>query len=184
MASKINVISNALLLIGDKTISTLNEGTARALVASNLYDSIYESELASHPWGFARTLATLSLTTQASEIDTWDNVYQLPTDFITLYRFHPIGDYEVYGDKIYTNLTNVTIDYTAKVQEAGWPGYFQAMMQYALAKDFAVSIRENTEMASYMTKMYLGAAQKARAYDSKQKIQRPIQSAPFLEVRG
>jgi hypothetical protein len=184
MATKLNTISNALLLIGDQTINSLDEGSFRATVATNLYDNIYEAELASHTWGFARKLGNLSQTTSAPIVDKWKYIYQLPTDLISILTFYSRGDYEVYGDKIYSNQKTLTIDYYAKVSETLWPGYFAKLMEYALAKEFAIPIRENTSTADLMYKMYLGMGQKARALDSKQRIPRPIQDAPFLNARG
>ena len=53
MATKVSICSNALLLLGDKTINSLDEGTDRASLASNLYDSVRDSLLRSHPWNCA-----------------------------------------------------------------------------------------------------------------------------------
>jgi hypothetical protein len=183
MATKLDTISNALLRIGDKTINSLDEGSFRATVASSLYDNIYESELSSHTWGFARSLSTLARTTTAPIIDKWNYIYQLPSDLITILTFYPRSDYEIYGDKIYSNQQSLQLDYYAKVSETLWPGYFAKLMEYALAKEFAIPIRENTSTSELMYKMYLGQGQRARALDSKQRMQRQIQDSPFLEVR-
>ena len=40
MASKIDLISNALILIGDTPINALTGGSRRETVANNLYDNI------------------------------------------------------------------------------------------------------------------------------------------------
>ena len=183
MATKISTISNALLLIGDKPINSLTEGSYRAQVAAGLYDSVYESVLASHPWFFARTLVELAKTTETSELPTWNNIFQMPTDLITMIRIYPSSDYEIYGNKIYSNATSLTIDYIAKVQEATWPGYFEKLMQWALASEFIIPIREDVGASQIITQKYLGQGQVARALDSKQKIQRPIQSQPFIQSR-
>ena len=183
MASKIDIISNAFLLIGDQTINSLDEGSFRATVASNLYDAIYENELSSHTWHFCRKLQLLALTTETSPIDHWRYIFQMPTDLLTLIKFDPQIDYALYGDKVYANCNKLTIDYYAKVQEEKLPGYFVKLMEYALAKEFAIAIRENTETASLMNQQYIGQGQKARALESKQRIQRPIQDAPFIAAR-
>jgi len=183
MATKIGTISNALLLIGDKTINSLDEGSFRATVASNLYDNIYESELMSHPWGFCRKMQTLALTTQTPVTSEWRNIYQIPTDLISIFRVHPRSDYEIYGDKIYSNQPSLVLDYHSKIPESQWPNYFAKLMEYALAKEFAIPIREDTGMAQLMNQLYIGQGQKSRAVESKQRIQRPIQSQPFIQAR-
>ena len=61
MASKIQLISNALILIGDLPITSL-EGNSRAqTVANNLYDNIVQNELTKYRWGFARKKGQLDL---------------------------------------------------------------------------------------------------------------------------
>jgi hypothetical protein len=54
MASKLNVINNALILIGDLPLQELS-GTTRAHVASAaIYDRVVRAELNKFPWSFAR----------------------------------------------------------------------------------------------------------------------------------
>jgi hypothetical protein len=183
MATKIGTISNALLRIGDDTINSLDEGSQRAKVAANLYDNIYESELISHTWSWSRKIQALNLTTDVPPTDEWRFIYQIPTDLIQVFRIYPGSDYEIYGDKIYSNTSNLALDYYARVSESVWPDYFATLMELALAKAFAIPIRENTDMAQVMNQEYLAQGQKARAVESKQRIQRPIQSRPLIEAR-
>ena len=60
MAAKINLISNALILIGDLPITSLVGDTRAQVVASNLYDNIVQNELTKYRWGFARKKAQLA----------------------------------------------------------------------------------------------------------------------------
>ena len=57
MASKIDLVSNALILIGDSPINTLDGNTRAQQVGSNLYDNIVKFEITKHRWGFARKKA-------------------------------------------------------------------------------------------------------------------------------
>jgi hypothetical protein len=47
------ICSNALLLLGAKTISSFDENNDRARLASNLFESVRDSTLRSHPWNCA-----------------------------------------------------------------------------------------------------------------------------------
>ncbi len=71
MASKIGLISNALILIGDSPINSLTGNSRQQQVGSNLYDNIVDNEITKHRWGFARKKAQLSLTTDAPIDDEW-----------------------------------------------------------------------------------------------------------------
>jgi len=146
MASKIDLISNALILIGDTPINSLTGGSRRETVANNLYDNIVQNELTKHRWGFARRKAQMSLLTDTPvDPNGWESIYQLPTDL--------------------------------------WPVYFSKMIEYALAMDFAASIRDSSSARGEMAAAYVNASRMARFTDSQQHPTQPIRSNPFTNVR-
>jgi hypothetical protein len=51
MASKIQLISNALILIGDLPVTSLDGNTRAQTVANNLYDNIVQNEMTKFRWG-------------------------------------------------------------------------------------------------------------------------------------
>jgi len=184
MASKIDLISNALILIGDTPINTLTGNSRAQQVANNLYDNIVQNELTKHRWGFARRKAQLSLLVDTPIDDDWSNAYQLPTDLLVLIKLNPNVAYQVYGDQVYTNLSQALYcDYIKNVDESEWPVYFSKMIEYALARDFASSIRDSAASADRMAAEYLNASRMARATDSMQHPQTPIVNKPFINVR-
>lgn len=183
MTSKIDLISNALILIGDTPINSLTGSTRREQVAANLYDNIVKSEIAKHRWGFARKKAQLPLTT-SKPIDEWNSIYQLPTDLISLIKIEPHVPYQIYGDKVYANVAGkMTCDYIGDVPESSWPVYFSKMIEYALASDFATSIRDSSSIMQEMNAKYLNQSRMARATDSQQHPQQTIIDNPFINVR-
>lgn len=184
MASKIQLISNALILIGDLPITSL-EGNSRAqTVANNLYDNIVENELSKHRWGFARKKAQLGLTAETPVGDEWQSVYQLPTDMITLIKIEPSIPYQILGDKVYCNYSGALYcDYIHKPSEGNWPPYFAKMIEYALAMDFAPSIRDSAASMELTANQYQNASRMARYTDSQQHPQTSIAYRPFIDVR-
>lgn len=183
MATKINLISNALILIGDTPINSLTGGERRQQVASNLYDNIVQAELAKHRWGFARRKAQLSKLT-AAPIEEWKTAYQLPTDLLSLIKLSITTSYQIYGSKVYTNVSGALYcDYIANVDESEWPVYFAKMIEYALASDFAASIRDDSSAQQEMNAKYINQSRMARATDSQQHPQTPIVDKPFIDVR-
>lgn len=184
MASKIDLVSNALILIGDNPINSLTGNSRAAQVAANLYDNIVQNELTKHRWGFARRKAQISLTTDVPIDDDFRSIYQLPSNLLVLIKLNPNTNYQILGDKVYTNLSQkITIDYIANVPESEWPIYFAKMIEYALAKDFATSIRDSSSSRVEMTNEYVNASRMARFTDSQQHPQTPIQNRPFIDVR-
>lgn len=184
MADKIGLISNALILIGDLPINSVSGNDRRQTVAANLYDNIVQNELSKHRWGFARRKAQLSLLVTEPLDDDWRSIYQLPTDLITLIKLNPNTSYQIYGDKVYTNLSQeLHCDYIRNVGESEWPVYFSKMIEYALARDFASSIRDSAASADRMAGEYLNASRMARYTDSMQHPQTAIVDRPFVSVR-
>lgn len=184
MASKIDLISNALILIGDNPISSVIGNSRAQTVAANLYDNIVQNELTKHRWGFARRKAQLSLLVDEPLDDDWRSIYQLPTDLLVLIKLNPNTSYQIYGDKVYTNLSQTLhCDYIRNVSESEWPVYFAKMIEYALARDFASSVRDSASSADRMAAEYLNASRMARYTDSQQHPQTAIIDRPFINVR-
>ena len=88
MASKIQLISNALILIGDLPITTLVGNSRAQTVANNLYDNIVQNELTKYRWGFAKKKAQLDLTTETPVGTEWQSIYQLPADLLFLIKIN------------------------------------------------------------------------------------------------
>jgi hypothetical protein len=185
MASKIDLISNALILIGDTPINSLTGGSRRETVANNLYDNVVQNELTKHRWGFARKTAQISLLTDTPvDPNSWNSIYQLPTDLLFLVTVSPDAHYQIYGDKLYSNSTQALYaDYIYNAPEDEWPVYFAKMIEYALAMDFAASIRDSSAARGEMAAAYVNASRMARLTDSQQHPVQPLRSNPFANVR-
>tara|TARA_R110000868_G_scaffold62726_6_gene189447 strand:+ start:1182 stop:1739 length:558 start_codon:yes stop_codon:yes gene_type:complete len=184
MASKIGLISNALILIGDTPINSLTGGTRAQQVAANLYDNIVQNELTKHRWGFAKKKAQISLTTEVPVDNEWSSIYQLPSDMLFLIKLYPSTRYQMYGDKIYTDTSSALYaDYVYNTPESEWPVYFAKMIEYALARDFATSVRDSAAARDQMSAEYLNQSRMARYTDSQQYPQVGIQSNPLTNVR-
>jgi hypothetical protein len=184
MASKIQLISNALILIGDLPVTSLSGNSRAETVANNLYDTIVQNELSKFRWGFARKQAQLSLTTQKPVGSEWQSIYQLPTDMLALIKLDPGVDYQILGDKVYCNTSGeLYCDYIANVPESEWPAYFAKMIEYALAMDFAPSIRDSATSMKLLAQQYIVTSRMARFTDAQQHPQTSIQDRPFINVR-
>jgi len=184
MASKIDLISNALILIGDLPITSLTGNSRAQVVANNLYDNVVQNELTKYRWGFARKKAQLGKDATAIVGTEWNAKYILPSDLLTLIKLNPNQPYQVIEDRVYLNHSgDLYCDYIANVSEANFPVYFSKLIEYALAKDFAMSIRDNATTKQIMAMEYENQSRMARYTDSQQHPITPIQSRPFLDVR-
>lgn len=179
--SKVSIISNALVLLGDEPISSLTETGAGAR-ASNIYDSAYYSILSSHRWNFAIKKKELSKLTQAP-LNEYNYQFQLPTDFIVIITTYPVSTYKIVGDKIYSDSDKIEIDYIYKIAEEKLPPYFIKCFEYYLATQLAIPITEDYNKMEIMQRMYERESRNARYADMQSAPVTPIQDDPYIRVR-
>ena len=180
MAQKIEIISNAMVLLGASPISSLTEGT-EGVVANALYESTYYGLLASHSWRFATKKVSLSRLT-ATPLNEFSYQFQLPTDTITVVRDYDGSDYEIFGDKLYSNDKEVEIDYRYKISETNLPDYFVLALQFLLAAQFAVPITDNTQRAQLYEGLYERQLSRAKYIDSSARPQDSIVHSPLTSI--
>lgn len=180
--SKIQLISNALILLGDAPISSLTDVGAGAIAGANLYESSYQNLLSIHRWRFAVKKAMLSRLT-AKPMSDYMYQFQLPTDIIKLVKVDGGRDFDIFEDKIFTNYPSVIVDYVYRVDENFLPSWFIKTFEFFLAAQFAIPVTGNTTRANEYLTMYTQQLKIAKHIDSAERPSRPIQSNPFLEAR-
>lgn len=183
--TSIDLASNALLLIGEETISSFTDDSTAALVAANLYELTYESLLTLHPWRFASTQVTLSRLT-ATPVSEWSYAYQLPADFLVAQHIDDATDmYQIYGDKLYSNNTTVILDYTFKPDESFLPAYFAELLEYRLASVFSIPITESASKGEYYATLAEKQLTKSKTIDSQMSpSSAPVGNSPLINFRS
>lgn len=180
MAQKIEIISNAMVLIGANPISSLSEGT-EGLVGAALYENTYRGILASHSWRFATKKKQLARLTE-TPLNEFAYQYQLPSDLITVFKVQELTDYEIYGDKLYSDSPGVSIDYRYRIDETLLPDYFVLMLQFLLAAQFAIPITDNSQRAQLYQGLYEAQLRRAKNIDSSARPSSAIQDSPLTEI--
>ena len=186
--SALDMCSRAFVLIGADTITSFDDGSTEAVVATNMYEDIVRTALCNTRWRFATNQATLNLLSDAPT-GRYDRAYQLPSGYLMLHAItvndHPI-DYQVYGDKAYANTTasdSLIADYTFRAGEDKFPSYFTLAVEYSLAVAFSTSIARDAAMAQQMMVMAQQAMAKARSLDAQQQTTRKLSTSRFVTNR-
>jgi hypothetical protein len=180
--TKIGLISKGLILCGEKPLNSLSDDRYGATVGANLFELIYESELQSNRWRFAMAKKVCSRVVGTPE-NEWQYSYQIPTDCLLPIGVYQTRQYEIYGDKIYTNATAVTLEQLTKPEVSEVPAYFALLMTYAIAKNIIKPITESDNAERLMTTRYNQQRAVAMYADAQSRPARPIGSSPFTEVR-
>jgi len=114
-----------------------------------MYKIVKENLLYKTPWSFAKESEQLTLLAGAPEVTRWAYAFLMPTvpEKIYLFRPDPVCDYEIFENKIFTNVNQLRFDYTYDVSEAAFPGYFTNAMCYSLAAELTMTITQNVQLA-------------------------------------
>lgn len=181
-ATKIGIISNALILCGENPLVSLSDDRYGATVGSNLFDLLYEAELQSNRWRFSCTKGALSRL-NTSPLNEWQYAFQLPIDMLLPLGVWPYSLYEIYGPHLYTNNSTVNLEYQFKPDISAAPAYFQLLMTYVLARDMVKPITESDSAVNVMASKYEMQRNRALFADAQGRPNRPIQDSPFTQTR-
>jgi|9_EtaG_2_1085328.scaffolds.fasta_scaffold19814_3 hypothetical protein len=185
MTSKIKLINNALLLLGDNAIQSLSDPGFSTTVADSLYLDTYKEVLSSHPWSFAFKEQELSQFSEPPPRETGYNyAYRMPVDAIRIWQLYCHQNYTIVGDKIYTNANKVLCRYIFKVAESQLPPHVAKTIEYKLAAEFAIPITDNGNYSQLYEQKHIIQLAKAQAIDSQNRPQVAIVDSPFTDVRN
>lgn len=182
MASDIDIASNALQMIGAKSISSFSDPGASASVASALYEPLLTALLTRTYWRFAIKKQTLNRLSQ-TPLNEWQYAFQLPTDNLKIQKAYQASNYQIYQNYLYANVPEVEVDYVFRVPESLFPAYFEQVFTYKLASEFALAVTDDLNKNQIYEQKYLQALGEAYAADAMQSPQVAIQDNPFTDIR-
>ena len=181
LIARVQLVSNALLLLGDRPIASLTEGTTGSTLGANLFENTYLSMLQNHRWRFAVKTQSLSKLT-ATPKTNYQYAFQLPSEFLYAVK----GDsrmFEVYMNEIHANASTFQLDYVQRIEEDLIPAYFAKALEYNLAFQFAVPLTGDMDKGTYYQRLYIDALRKAKMADSSQYPEKAVQDAPYIDAR-
>ena len=183
VASAIKINSNALILLGHSPISSFDDPGSGAQVATNLYETTLLAMLSDHLWWFAMKKEQLARLTATPDND-FAYQFQLPSDYINIFKTIETGNYEIYGDKIYSNSLTLNIDYVYRIDETFFIPSFTKTLEFFLAAQYAIPVTGNSTRMQEYTSLYERQLSRAKNTDSKSRPNIGIVDSPFTDVRG
>lgn len=186
MATKVSICSNALLLLGAKTINSLDEGSDRASLASNLYDSLRDDLLRSHPWNCAVKRVILAPDTETPAFD-YGAQFTLPADWLKTISVGADGyevDYKHESGKIMADGTVLPLRYIYRNDnEATWDAMLVRAMELKMASEMAYPTTGSASMADAMYQKFERHMKQARAVDGQDDPPQTFGDFPLLSAR-
>lgn len=169
MATRVSICSNALLMLGAQTINAMNEGTDRARIASNLYDSARDDLLRSHPWNCAVKRVILAPESVAPAFD-YSAQFLLPGDWLRTLSVGPDGyevDYKSESGMLLANGTSLALRYIFRNDNEGtWDAMLVTAMELKMAAAMAYGITKSASMVELRAKLLELHMKQARSVDA------------------
>jgi hypothetical protein len=181
-SAKLEIVNNALVELGDTILSSLSENRLAVAVANQVYDDVYEDLLAKAPWRFAVQKSDLSRLVELP-LNEWAYQYELPELCLSIIRTYPMTRYEIFGTRIYSNSSSLSVDYIKKVSETNLTPPFVRLLSLELAVRMCMAITNDVDLKTRLqgdARMQFAAAM---AVDAQQRPNVTIQSSPFVDVR-
>jgi hypothetical protein len=180
--------SRALLRIGAQPIASLQEGTAEAEVAANLYPATRDALLSVHPWSFATGQAVLPLLSAAPVAD-YARAFQLPSGFLRALSAGEAGrgrgtPYRINEGRLHADAERITLTYIFRPDESAFPPFFAQALVARLAAEFCLPLTESPSRAEVLFRLAEQELRQARLVDSQQDTPRGIEGFPLVDVRG
>lgn len=184
----IALCSRALIRIGAGSIAAFDDGTTEAEVAANLYPSVRDAMLSSHPWTFATAQVRLPRLV-AEPVADYDYAYRLPADFL---RVLSAGagtkgrgiDYRIVENRLHTHSNEVILSYIFRPDETSFPAFFDSALIARLAAEFCLPLTESTSRAEYLQKQATEDYRHAKLIDAQQDIPASFENYSLIEVRS
>ncbi len=189
----VSICSNALLMLGAKTISSFDEATGsidgglnRAQLCANLYPSVRDALLRAHPWNCAVKRVVLSPLSEAPAFD-YSYAFQLPGDWLRTIQVGDFGeelDYVSESRTILANATTLKLRYIFRNDnEATWDQALVRLAELAMAATLAYPVTQSASMKESHAADFERALRLAKAVDGQDDPPQTLGDTPLLNAR-
>jgi hypothetical protein len=176
MATKLGIIQRAATRSGNRTITSLDDGSQIAALTSEHYDSIADEYLTQHGWNFARKAAAMTLTSLTPE-KPWKQVWVKPAGLLSLQYVQDEKGQRVDQQERSTTQGACCVvenEYeelfaigTYRVDEDEWPADFAMVIQHRMEAVFHGGVSEQHDLAEKATRTAELKLQRARVRDQR-----------------
>ena len=191
--SDITICAQAVRRLGGATFTSFNDDVTGAGLCKDIYPTIRNAILGSHDWIFGLSKAQLSRNT-TGPVSQWTNQFDLPVDrlqnapyrvFTTSNALAPVlrDRWEVIGDKLMTEETEIWVDYISDVDEEKWPAWLVEVMVNAVAAEVAFSVTDNNSAAERYQIKTANLLQQARTRNAQSNPNRIMDDSELLDAR-
>lgn len=194
MTSKVDICSNALLLIGDSPINSFEVVGAdqdRVTLVSNLWEYTKDAMIRAHNWSCCIKRVQLAPNTEPpawGDMSEYTYAFNIPSDCLRILSVYPYEspiDHKVEGRQILCNYSPLYLRYIFRNDNVStWDAGLIDVMVSAMASACAYPIKQSGELKERFDKEVFIKLRSIRARDANQSTQYGITDSPLTQVRG
>lgn len=190
MTDAVSICNLALQKVGAKSISALTEDTTAGRACNRVYEQARDSELRSHPWGFARERVQVAADATAPAFGAAKR-YALPSDCL---RILPTNgndatgiqdDFEIFGRFIHTDHASpINLVYIKRVtDENTFDSLFVELLIARIAMDIAEQVTQSNAKIEAARAGYIKAQKEAKRINAFERTPQTSPTDPWLQAR-
>ncbi len=163
----VEIMSAALLELGEDRIASADQDTERARVVRDVYAAERDALLEEHPWNFAIRRAALART-DAVPAFGFARAFRLPADCLHVIETDPEAEYRIEGGCLLCDLDAVGARYVRRVENpAEMPPTFKAALAVRVAAKLAKKITGSSAEKERLEKLYADRLRTAKGRDAR-----------------
>lgn len=152
--NKESIANQSLLKLGGNGIVSFDDETLEANLVKQTYATKIQHYLSMSDWHFAIKKQQLSQLTE-TPVNKWTYLYQLPSDMIKEIRYYNSSNKSISSTinferaekrKVYSDETELYLDYLYYVDESYWPHWFVSFVVVAYAADIAYALTRDQSL--------------------------------------
>lgn len=169
MASDVSICSNALLMVGDSPINAFDGSSDRVVLVSNLWETVRDYVLSSHPWNPCTKRVQLNPDVETPSFD-FAMQYTLPADFLRMGSVGENGqepDYRIESGKVLCDDTPLLLRYIWKnTNVATYTPLMVMALTMAMRQVVAYPITSSTSLEQLIDQAIAPMLKTARTIDA------------------
>lgn len=175
--TKVSICNAALSMIGDSSISSFDEDTARAERCRNIYDQQRKAVLRDHPWSCAKRRTILApISTHPSFGFT--HAFRLPADYLRIVSAN-MEQYEIENRHILANTNQINLEYIFdNDNEETWDSMLVEAMSLKMASRLCKPLTGSDAAGQSALEEYERLIRKARNVNAQE---RPSENMVYAE---
>ena len=194
MASQVEIVNNALVEIGEQTITSMTQGTKAARVANRVWDSVRRDMLVRYRWNFAKGRASLAADASAPEFG-YQRKFPVPEDFLSLIGVYDSAEdlrnytatthpYNLEAGHVLSDETVLYITYIKNITDtAQFDPAFENALVYKLALRLAPDLTGGSERIKQLSELFGDAIRTAKFSNAIQNSPEVIQASTWVDAR-